>query len=177
MKNKIIGFVQLLRPTQWLKNVFLFAPLVFSKHLFESAYFWRETLAFVGFCVVSSIVYAVNDIADCEADRLHPIKKNRPIASGLLRVPDAAIGILLLLAIAVVLVPYLNIRFWTTIAIYGCINLAYSFWLKRVVLVDVFLIAAGFMLRILAGVFAIEVVISSWLVLCTLLCFGIPGNF
>ena len=85
MKKKIIGAFNLLRPTQWLKNVFLFAPLIFSKHLFETTYFWREVLAFVGFCLVSSIVYVINDIADREADKLHPIKRNRPLASGLLR--------------------------------------------------------------------------------------------
>jgi 4-hydroxybenzoate polyprenyltransferase len=168
VKNKIIGVVHVVRPAQWLKNGFLFAPLIFSKHLFESAYFWRETLAFIAFCCVSSIVYIVNDITDREADKLHPIKRNRPIASGLLHLSDAVFIILILLAVAGSLVPYLGIQFWYTIAFYGCINLAYSFWLKQVVIVDVFIIAAGFMLRVLAGGFAIEVVISSWLVLCTL---------
>jgi 4-hydroxybenzoate polyprenyltransferase len=113
-------------------------------------------------------VYAINDIADLEADRLHPIKKNRPLASGLLRLSDVVVVILILLAFVISLIPYLNIRFWYTIALYGFLNLAYSFWLKQVVIVDVFIIAAGFMLRVLAGVFAIEVVISSWLILCTL---------
>ena len=168
MKKKIVGAFHLLRPTQWMKNVFLFAPLIFSKHLFEPAYFFREALAFVGFCLVSSIVYAINDIADLEADRLHPIKRNRPLASRLLRVSDVVVVILILLAFVISLTPYLNIRFWYTIALYGFLNLAYSFWLKQVVIVDVFIIAAGFMLRVLAGVFAIEVVISSWLILCTL---------
>jgi 4-hydroxybenzoate polyprenyltransferase len=168
VKKKIIGVFNLLRPSQWLKNVFLFAPLIFSKHLFETTYFWREALAFACFCLVSSIVYVVNDIADCEVDKLHPIKRNRPLASGLLRLSEVVVVILILLAFAISLTPYLNLRFWYTIAIYGFLNLAYSFWLKKVVIVDVFIIAAGFMLRVLAGVFAIEVEISSWLILCTL---------
>ena len=168
MKKKVIGAFNLLRPTQWIKNVFLFAPLIFSKHLFEATYFWREALAFAGFCLISSVVYVINDIADREADKLHPIKRNRPLASGTLSVFDCAVIAIILFVLAVCLIPYLNIQFWYAIALYGLLNIAYSFWLKQVVLVDVFIIAAGFMLRVLAGVFAIEVVISSWLVLCTL---------
>lgn len=168
MKMKIVNALKLLRPTQWLKNVFLFAPLIFSKHLFELTYFWREMLAFAGFCLVSSIVYVINDIADREADKLHPIKRNRPFASGLLRFSEVVVVLLVLLALVISLTPYLNLHFWYTIALYGFLNLAYSFWLKQVVIVDVFIIAAGFMLRVIAGVFAIEVVISSWLILCTL---------
>ncbi|MGD0037244.1 MAG: UbiA family prenyltransferase, partial [Bacteroidota bacterium] len=101
MKKKIVGAVNLLRPAQWLKNGFLFAPLIFSKHLFETTYFWREALAFIGFCLISSIVYVINDIADCEADKLHPIKRNRPLASGLLRIPDA-VGVVLILLVFVI---------------------------------------------------------------------------
>jgi 4-hydroxybenzoate polyprenyltransferase len=168
VQKKIIGVFNLLRPAQWLKNGFLFAPLVFSKHLFETTYIWREALAFVGFCLISSIMYVINDITDSEADKLHPIKRNRPLASGILRLSDAVGVILILLIFIICLTPYLNLRFWYAIALYGFLNLAYSFWLKQIVIVDVFIIAAGFMLRVLAGVFAIEVVISSWLILCTL---------
>jgi 4-hydroxybenzoate polyprenyltransferase len=168
MKSKIIGVLKLFRFSQWLKNSFLFAPLIFSRHLFEPAYFWRETLAFISFCLVSSMVYIVNDIVDIEADKLHPIKRNRPLAAGAIRPFEAIIVIVILMAVTSFFVPHLNIRFWYAIVLYGLLNLAYSFWLKQIVLVDVFIIAAGFMLRVLAGVFAIEVVISSWLVLCTL---------
>jgi 4-hydroxybenzoate polyprenyltransferase len=168
MKEKFFGVLKIIRPTQWLKNAFLFAPLIFAKHLFESAYVWRETLAFIGFCLVSSTVYVINDILDREADKLHPTKRNRPLASGALRTPEALVIIVVLLTLLCCMVPHLNSHFWYTIVLYGLLNLAYSFWLKRVVLVDVFIIAAGFMLRVLAGVFAIEVVISSWLILCTL---------
>jgi len=168
MKSKILGTITLLRPSQWLKNSFLFAPLIFSKHLFQVEYLWREILAFIGFCIISSVVYIVNDIADREADRLHPIKKNRPIASRMISVPWAIGTTILLLAVLIALVPRLNGPYWYAVIFYGVMNFAYSFWLKQIVLVDVFIIAAGFMVRVLAGVFAIEVVISSWLVLCSL---------
>jgi len=168
VKKGISNAFKLLRPAQWLKNVFLFAPLIFSKHLFELDYLWREVLAFVCFCIVSSIVYIINDIADREADRLHPIKRNRPLASGEMRIFNAILIAAVLSAMVIGLIPYLNIPFFYCVILYGLLNIVYSFWLKQVVLVDVFIIAAGFMLRVLAGVFAIEVVISSWLVLCTL---------
>ena len=168
MKMKIVGAFSILRPTQWLKNVFLFAPLIFSRHLFEAIYFWHEVIAFVCFCLASSIVYIVNDFTDREADKLHPLKRNRPLASGSLRPVDAVVIILLLLVFVICFTPFLSVQFWCIIALYGFLNIAYSIWLKRIVIVDVFIIAAGFMLRVLAGVFAIDVVISSWLILCTL---------
>jgi 4-hydroxybenzoate polyprenyltransferase len=168
MNRKIIGAFKILRPSQWLKNVFLFAPLIFAKHLFDLPYIWREILAFIGFCIVSSIFYVVNDIFDCEADKLHPIKRNRPLASGTIGIPEICIILVILLVLIAYLIPYLHIHFWYTVIVYAILNFAYSFGLKRVVLVDIFIIAAGFMLRVLAGVFAIEVEISSWLILCTL---------
>ncbi len=168
MKKKITGALHLLRPTQWLKNTFLFAPLIFSKHLFEMTYVWREVFAFFGFCIISSVVYVMNDVIDREADRIHPIKQHRPLASGLLGLSEAALIVLLLLTVLSFFVPLLNTHYWYTVVAYCLLNLAYSWWLKQIVLVDVFIIAAGFMLRVLAGVFAIDVVISSWLVLCTL---------
>jgi 4-hydroxybenzoate polyprenyltransferase len=125
-------------------------------------------LAFVSFCLITSIVYIINDIVDCKADKLHPIKKNRPIASGSIRSGEAIIIAAVLLCVLLFLTPFLNVHFWYTVILYTILNLAYSFWLKQIVLVDVFIVAAGFMLRVLAGVFSIEVEISPWLVLCTL---------
>jgi 4-hydroxybenzoate polyprenyltransferase len=168
MKNKFIGIVTILRPAQWLKNMFLFAPLIFAKHLFEAEYIWRETLAFVGFCIISSMIYVVNDIFDREADKLHPIKRNRPLAAGVIGASEISIILAVLLVLIVSLVPYVPRHYWSAIIVYAILNLAYSFKLKQVVLVDVFIVAAGFMLRVIAGVFAIEVEISSWLILCTL---------
>ncbi len=97
MKRKITGAIKLLRPTQWIKNAFLFAPIIFSKHLFDPAYLWRETLAFAGFCLVSSTVYIINDIVDREADKLHPLKRNRPLASGAISPTGALVVVVILL--------------------------------------------------------------------------------
>ncbi len=160
--------IRLLRPQQWLKNFFIFAPLIFSKHLFQGGYFWIVALAFIVFSLLSSTVYVINDIADREADRLHPVKRTRPIAAGTISVPQAmglAFGLLLVVA---ALMTQLNAKFLFVAALYFVLNIGYSFFLKHVLLVDVFIVAAGFMLRVLAGAFVIDVQVSEWLVLCTL---------
>ncbi len=160
--------IRLLRPEQWLKNFFIFAPLIFSKHLFEASYFGLAVEAFVVFSLLSSTVYIFNDIADRELDKLHPTKRNRPIAAGILSITEAiGVAAVLLLVIAALLT-FQNLRFLLIAALYFVMNLAYSFFLKRIILVDVFVVAAGFMLRVLAGAFAIDVQVSEWLVLCTL---------
>ncbi|MBF8293821.1 MAG: Decaprenyl-phosphate phosphoribosyltransferase [Bacteroidetes bacterium] len=160
--------VRLLRPEQWLKNFFIFAPLIFSKHLFNEGYVWTSLQAFVAFCLLSSTVYIFNDIADREADKLHPSKRNRPIAAGTISIPQAVGMVLGLLVVFGFLVMHLNAKFLFIVGVYVVLNLGYSFFLKRVILVDVFIVAAGFMLRVLAGAFAINVEVSEWLVLCTL---------
>ncbi|MBI3786682.1 MAG: decaprenyl-phosphate phosphoribosyltransferase [Ignavibacteriales bacterium] len=162
------SFVRLLRVPQWIKNFFLFAPLIFSKHLFESSYFWTTAVAFFVFCFISSSVYIINDIADRGADKLHPTKRNRPIPAGKISVAQAIAVALLLIAVSAVLSKGLSVKFLFVAILYFVLNLAYSFFLKRVILLDVFIIAAGFMLRVLAGAFAIDVQVSHWLVLCTL---------
>lgn len=160
--------VRLLRPVQWLKNFFIFAPLIFSKHLFDETYLFSAGQAFLVFALLSSTVYIFNDIADREADRLHPTKRNRPIASGAISV-SRAIGIaVVLLLVILVLIARMNPKFIFIASVYFVLNIGYSFFLKHVILVDVFIVAAGFMLRVLAGAFAINVQVSEWLVLCTL---------
>ncbi len=166
--SKLRAGVLLLRPLQWVKNSFLFAPLIFSKHLFEEGYFFTELLAVAAFCLLSSSVYALNDIADRQADRDHPIKKNRPVASGILSASQAALIASVVFALAVVVSANLSLKFQLAAGLYFVLNIGYSFWLKQVMLVDIFVIAAGFMLRVLAGAFAIDVKVSHWLVLCTL---------
>ena len=151
-----------------MKNAFLIAPLIFSKHLFGLDYAKTTLLALIVFSLVSSSVYIINDIADREADREHPVKKSRPIASGAISIPGAIVVLILVFAVILVAGRGLNYRFHMTALIYFLLNLAYSFGLKKVILVDVFVIASGFMLRVLAGAFAIAVLISPWLVLCTL---------
>jgi 4-hydroxybenzoate polyprenyltransferase len=160
--------LRLLRPVQWLKNFFLFAPLIFSKHLFDAAYVLTAGEAFVVFALLSSTVYIFNDIADRESDRLHPTKRHRPIASGKLSIAQA-IGIAIVLLVLIgLLMTQLNSKFLFVASVYFVLNMGYSFFLKQVILVDVFIVASGFMLRVLAGAFAINVHVSEWLVLCTL---------
>lgn len=168
MVDKILDLLRLMRITQWLKNLFLFAPLIFSKHLFEISYLWNAFFAFLCFSFASSAIYIINDIVDIESDKYHPIKKNRPITSGRISIPAAFIILALLIIVIVTMIPMFSWYFWNTLFLYIVINIAYTFWLKQIVLIDVFAVAAGFMLRVLAGVFAIDVEISPWLVLCTL---------
>ena len=168
MSSKLSASIRLLRPQQWVKNAFLVAPLIFSKRLFGVEYLVTTFLALIVFSLVSSAVYIVNDIADREADRQHPKKNKRPIASGAISIPESMVILIIVFVIILLAGQGLNYRFHLTVVIYFLINLAYSFGLKKVILLDVFLIAAGFMLRVLAGAFAIAVTISPWLVLCTL---------
>lgn len=160
--------LKLLRPQQWVKNLFLFAALVFSKHLFDTTYAVRELVAFASFCLVSSAVYIFNDIADRESDRQHPLKRLRPIASGKVPVGGAVVLLAGVGALGFLLLREFPANFIATSVLYVLLNVAYSLGLKRVMIVDVFIIAAGFMLRVLAGAFAISVEVSPWLVLCTL---------
>jgi 4-hydroxybenzoate polyprenyltransferase len=166
--SKLTSILKLLRPQQWVKNAFLVAPLIFSKHLFDAGFAGTTAIALVVFCLVSSTVYIVNDIADREADRKHPIKRTRPLASGALSLAEAFAVLLIVFVVIYFVGKDLNYKFHLTAGIYFVLNLAYSFGLKKVILVDVFMIAAGFMVRVLAGAFAISVLISPWLVLCTL---------
>ncbi|HLE33122.1 MAG TPA: decaprenyl-phosphate phosphoribosyltransferase [Bacteroidota bacterium] len=162
------SYIRLARPNQWIKNMFLFASLIFSRHLFEVDFVLTELHAFLVFCLLSSAIYVLNDVADREADSLHPIKRTRPIAAGTISPAAGVVFALLLLVVTAVLAGMLSRSFQYAAAIYAVLNIGYSFWLKRVMLVDVFIIAAGFMLRVLAGAFAIDVEVSHWLVLCTL---------
>ncbi|MBI4417667.1 MAG: decaprenyl-phosphate phosphoribosyltransferase [Ignavibacteriales bacterium] len=162
------AFLILLRPKQWVKNLFLFAPLIFSQHLFEEGYFATAVLGFAAFCLLSSGVYVINDIFDREADKRHPLKRQRPIAAGAVSPGAGFVFAAVLLALAALLSSALNDSFRLTAGLYLVLNLAYSFRLKQLILIDVFIIAAGFMLRVLAGAFVIDVEVSHWLVLCTL---------
>ena len=160
--------VALLRPKHWIKNVIVFAPLIFAKGLFNPAQVVTSLWAFAAFCLAASAVYILNDIADAESDRAHPEKKDRPLASGAMTRRTALAICTLLLSVDVVLCAGMKVKFIVVIAAYFLLNIAYSFRLKEVVLLDVFLIAAGFMLRVLGGAYAIGVQVSSWIVLCSM---------
>jgi len=161
-------YLKLLRLVQWIKNMFVFVPLIFSKHLFESTYFIEASLGFIAFSITSSIVYIINDLFDKEADRKHAVKRNRPIASGAISSKNAIITLITLLILLMLLVSQLQLYFGIIILLYFLLNLAYSVILKKVVLLDIFTIAAGFMLRVAAGGYVIDVPISSWLILTTM---------
>jgi 4-hydroxybenzoate polyprenyltransferase len=166
--HPLAAAVKLIRPKQWIKNLFVFAALIFAKELFQIAPFLTALRAFFVFCLTASSVYIINDILDAEADRAHPKKRSRPIAAGTISVPQALALLGILVCLDVLLVWPLPAMFKTIVATYFVMNLAYSFKLKEVMLLDVFIIAAGFMLRVLGGAYAIGVVVSSWLVLCTM---------
>jgi len=158
-----------MRIHQWIKNAFVLIPLVFDRQLFIIEPLTRTIIGFLLFCFVSSSVYFINDILDVEADRKHPKKKFRPIASGKLSIPSAVFVALLLVLISLIGGYYLSPSFLIILIIYFFINLAYSFKLKHVALMDVMIIAAGFVLRVAAGVSIIQVErFSPWLYAVTI---------
>jgi 4-hydroxybenzoate polyprenyltransferase len=157
------------RPRQWTKNAVLLAALVFAQRAGDPSSVLRALLGIASFCLLASAVYLGNDIVDVERDRQHPEKRLRPIASGRLpiRVASTAAGILCSGAIAIALL--LPRAFLACVLGYLVLQIAYSARLKQIVLLDVFAIAAGFVLRVVAGAEAIDVPVSNWLYLCTLL--------
>ncbi|MBP6705392.1 MAG: decaprenyl-phosphate phosphoribosyltransferase [Vicinamibacteria bacterium] len=163
------AFLRALRPHQWTKNLLVFAALLFSKHLFEPEPFFRASLAFVAFCGLAGAVYLWNDVADIERDRLHPRKKLRPLAAGELSIRAATLGALSLVVLALSLSFWLDARLGLCAASYLALNLAYSFGLKHVVILDVLCISLGFVLRALAGGYAIDVPVTEWLLVLALL--------
>jgi len=164
----IKNYFKLLRVPQWIKNFFVFVPLVFSHHLFEKDYFLLVLAGFAIFCLVSSIVYVVNDVIDVELDKVHPVKKSRPVASGKITRGNALVTALVLLIIAGASLTVFNTGFAIAVISYFVLNVFYSFSFKHIVLLDIFSIAAGFMLRVVAGGLIINVPISSWLLLTTM---------
>lgn len=158
-----------LRPHQWTKNLLVFAALALSKHLFEPEPFLRTLLAFGVFCGLSGTVYLVNDLVDLPRDRLHPRKRLRPLASGALPLRKARAVALGLGAVCLGLSGVLGAPFASAAALYLLLNLAYSFRLKAIVIVDVISISLGFVLRAVAGALAIQVGFSEWLIVCTIL--------
>ena len=160
-----------MRPRQWTKNIFLLAPLVFDGQLLSISALIPTISAFILFCLLSSAVYIYNDLIDVDADRAHPQKRNRPIAAGVLPVRVALTALLVLLIFTFGLGFFISTKFVIVEILYFLLNVAYTRWLKHMPLLDVFTIAAGFVLRVVAGVVSITVKqFSPWLyVLMTLL--------
>jgi 4-hydroxybenzoate polyprenyltransferase len=157
-----------LRPRQWVKNLFVFAGLIFAQKLFTPAA-WIAWAAFAIFCALSGAIYLLNDVADRERDRLHPTKRERPIAAGRLGAATAAAAAAVLIAASLAAAALLPRAFLVTAVAYVVLLVAYSAWLKHIVLVDVIVVASGFVLRAVAGAVAIRVEISGWLLICTIL--------
>ncbi len=164
----IVHLIRLIRPKQWIKNFFVFAPLLFSKHIFHLEYVIPSIAAFFIFSLASSAVYIINDIMDVESDRVHPKKKYRPIASGEISVKQAMVFLVILVALIIGGLIFQRAIFAAVIVLYLITNLIYSLKAKSVVLLDVFFISFGFMLRVLGGAAAIGVPVSSWMVLTTI---------
>lgn len=165
----MIPLLRSLRPAQWAKNFFVFAGIVFSLKFFELALLLKVIYAFVIFCFLSSSIYLINDVADAESDRKHPVKKLRPIASGQLN-PIFALCLSILLALVSLSASFaLNAMFAFTALTYFVLMVVYTFLLRDIVILDTFSIAAGFVLRAVAGVVVIAVQLSPWLVICTIL--------
>jgi decaprenyl-phosphate phosphoribosyltransferase len=163
-----MALIQLLRPRHWIKNLFVLAPLIFS------GLFTRESarlLALFGtlmFCVAASMVYILNDLADRESDALHPAKRlTRPLASGAVSV-NAARAVLVILAAMLLAASAVSVPLVSVLIAYIILNLLYSNWLKRIPVVDIFCVAAGFVLRVYAGAVVIDVPLSSWMLVTTL---------
>lgn len=162
----ITGAVRALRPKQWTKNGLLFAAIIFSYN-YTSIDAWIQVLTgFSAFCLLSSVGYVVNDIKDVEADRNHPTKKNRPIASGALPVKAAIVEAILICVLGFAVAATLGWQFLLVTALYFVTTTSYSFFFKHLVILDIMMITAGFLWRAVAGAVAIDVTVSSWLLLC-----------
>jgi len=168
----ISALIASLRPRQWTKNLLLFAGVLFSRQLGDPALALRAAAGFLAFSLLSGCVYLMNDVRDIEEDRRHPVRRLRPIASGRLPVRAAWIALVPVLAVVVLLSRWLGHGFSLVAGIYLIVNLAYTFFLKKQVLIDVFVIAGGFVLRAIAGVELLLPVspgteLSPWLLMCT----------
>lgn len=162
------GLIRLMRPRQWIKNGFVLAPLLFTGQFWQADRAGQALLAALLFCLASSAVYIVNDWRDVERDRQHPVKRHeRPLASGAVT-PRMALALLLALGALLAAGAWMQPGVMAVIGIYLALNLAYSFGLKHQPVIDIFIVASGFVLRALAGAVALEVKLSSWMFVTTL---------
>jgi 4-hydroxybenzoate polyprenyltransferase len=164
----LISMVLVARPVHWVKNIPVFAALIFSGTLFVPFYLKESAFAFVAFCLASSSAYIFNDIIDRNKDKLHPFKKNRPIASGRLPIDIALSESLALASLAVVFSFRLDDIFTLIIVFYLVLQVLYSLWLKNLAVIDILVIATGFILRVYGGAFAINAHLSVWFLLCVI---------
>ncbi|UCE54508.1 MAG: decaprenyl-phosphate phosphoribosyltransferase [Desulfobacterales bacterium] len=169
MITKLKHVIVSMRPGHWVKNLFIFAGLIFSGNLFHPEVLIRVSNGFILFSVVASSIYIFNDIIDLEFDRAHPEKKNRPVAAGLLSVPAAYAGAIVLALAGLIGALTLDRVFFAILLSYLIINFAYTIKIKKMVILDIMCIASGFVLRVFAGTELAEVMPSDWLILCTIM--------
>lgn len=164
----VVALLKSLRPIQWTKNLLLFAGLVFSLHILDIEYVLRSTAAFGIFCMITSSGYIFNDLFDLPADRQHPEKSKRPLAAGELNTVIAGIAAILLVVVGIYGAFRLNLNFALICLLYYTMMFLYSLKLKHIVILDVLIIAAGFVIRAIAGTVVIDVTLSKWLLVCTI---------
>ena len=169
--STIKSIIRLLRPQQWMKNLFIFSPLFFNANVTNLSRLILCLYAFIGFSFLSSAIYCINDVVDIQDDRKHPMKSKRPVASGLISKATAIrLSILLLVAgLLILLITNLNMNLIIAVLIYLLINFAYVFKIKQIAIIDVICIAVGFVIRVIVGGFAANVALSHWIVLMTFL--------
>lgn len=162
-----VALIQAMRPHQWIKNLLVFAALLFTAQFTNLTLLWQTVLGFFALCFTASSIYLVNDILDRERDRHHPKKQHRPIASGQLPVSVAWVGAFASLALGLGLAFWLHVPFGVIVLVYVIQSTLYTFYLKQIPLLDVGIIALGFLLRAASGAVLIGVYISPWLIICT----------
>ena len=164
------SLIKTMRPHQWIKNILVYIPLVFDRKLTHIPSLIRTSIGFILFCLVASVVYIINDIADLEADRNHPVKRNRPLASGDLPISVAIFTAIVILVIVFPLAYWLAPSFALVLGCYFILNLLYSKWFKHIPIIDVFVLASFYVLRVIAGLTLIDVErFSPWLYVVTTL--------
>lgn len=164
--NKVIGIVKLLRPIHWIKNTALFAALIFSGKLLEDMLFSQVVYAVIAFNFATSATYALNDILDAKMDRIHPLKRFRPIASGVISPLEGFFIYTILTITALIMALKLNLIFFLLVGVYLVIQVFYTVWLKNVPIIDILIIATGFIIRVYAGAIVVDAHLSVWFLLC-----------
>jgi 4-hydroxybenzoate polyprenyltransferase len=167
--RRFLAWVASLRPHQWVKNSLVFSGLIFSGSLVRKEAVWISLTAFLIFCLGSSGVYLLNDLRDLEADRRHPVKRLRPLAAGTITRTAASVSLIILLVSSITVALLLHQSFGLVFSLYLLLSIAYSLGLKQIVILDVMVVASGFVLRAVAGAIVIGVQASHWLILCTLM--------
>ena len=166
--NLIVAIVKVARPVHWIKNISIFAAIFLTGFLFDKNQLPQVVLAFIAFCFATSSTYVLNDILDVKKDILHPVKKFRPIASGALSIPLAVLEALILAGVALFLSAEINSLFFFLVVGYLVLQFFYSLGLKNIAIIDIIVIATGFVIRVYAGAFVINAHLSVWFLLCVI---------